>query len=279
MGVIAIVGGGRMGRGLAAALAEAGERVALWSRREATGAVEEAVSGAGTVILAVPDDAIPVVAERLAASGAIGRDQVVLHLSGLRGRPALVALERSGAALGSLHPLQTISDPATAAVRWRGAFAAVEGDDRAIAEAERVAGLLGLQPFRIGAAGKAAYHAGAVMVGNYVVALAGAAARLGVAAGIPEELAGRLYLPLLLGAVENLQRQSPAEALTGPVRRGDLATVRAHLAALSGDDRALYARLGLEALRLGRAAGMDARAADAVESELRRGLPDQGPRR
>jgi predicted short-subunit dehydrogenase-like oxidoreductase (DUF2520 family) len=267
--MIAIVGGGRMGRGLARALAEAGERVTLWSRREAAGAVDDAVAGADTVLLAVPDDAIGPVAEQLAAGGRISREQVVLHLSGRHGRPALAALERSGAALGSLHPLQTISDPSTAAERWRGAYAAVEGDDRAVAEAERLARALGLVPFRLAAASKPAYHAGAVLVGNYVVALVGAASRIARAAGVPADLAGRLYLPLLEGALENLRRQSPAEALTGPVRRGDLATVEAHLAVLQPADRALYARLGLEALSLARAAGMEPARAAELEGLLR----------
>ncbi len=267
--VIAIVGGGRMGRGLAGALSGAVERVTLWSRREAGGAVEEAVSGAATIILAVPDDAIVVVAAALARGRAVGGDQVVLHLSGLHGREALAALSASGAALGSLHPLQTVSDPETAPARWRGAYAAVEGDARAVLEGERLARLLGLTSFRLEAGQKAAYHAGAVMVGNYAVALAGAAARLARGAGVPEPLASRMYLPLLAGALENLGRQPIALALTGPVRRGDLNTIHEHLAALEGDDRLLYAVLGLEAVRLAREAGLAGSQAEDVERVLR----------
>ena len=267
--MIAIVGGGRMGRGLAGALAEAGEQVVLWSRREAAGGVDEAVSGAGSVILAVPDDVISALAGELARAGVVGAEQVVLHLSGLHGWRSLAPLEPTGAALGSLHPLQTVSDPGTAAERWRGAYAAVEGDDRAVAEAERLARLLGLHPFRLEAGQKPAYHAGAVMIGNYVVALAGAAARLGASAGVPADLSAKLYLPLMVGALENLERQTPAAALTGPVRRGDLSTIRAHLAALGADDRVLYAVLGLEALRLAREAGLDPVRADEVGQVLR----------
>ncbi len=147
-----------------------------------------------------------------------------------------------------------MADPATAAKRWRGAVAAVEGDARAVLEGERLARLLGLEPVRIQPEAKAAYHAGAVIASNYVVALAAMASRLVESAGVPRSLAAKMYLPLLQGAAENLARQSPAEALTGPVRppRGDLATVRAHLEALGPDDRILYARLGLEALVLAR---------------------------
>jgi predicted short-subunit dehydrogenase-like oxidoreductase (DUF2520 family) len=267
--MIAIIGGGRMGRGLAAALSASGERVLLWSRREAAGAVEAAIDGAGTIILAVPDDAIGAVADELQQANAVGADQTVLHLSGLHGSYALVPLVPTGAALGSLHPLQTVSDPETAAERWRGAYAAVEGDERAMQEGERLARLLGMKPFRLTSAQKATYHAGAVLVGNYSVALAGAAARLAKLAGVPAELAEKMYLPLLQGALENLGRQPVATALTGPVRRGDFNTIRAHLAALSPEDRMLYAVLGLEAVRLAREAGLDREKADRVEEVLR----------
>ncbi len=258
-----------MGRGLARALSIAGEQIVLWSRREAAGAVEGAVAGAATIVLAVPDDAIADVARQLSAASAVESSQVVLHLSGLHDRRALRALEATGAALGSMHPLQTISDPDTAAERWRGCYAALEGDARAVAEGRRLAGLLDLIPLEIPSAAKAAYHAGAVVASNYVVALVGMAARLAIEAGVPSEVAGRLYLPMLTGVANNLQHQSPAAALTGPVRRGDVATLRAHLEAIPLGDRPLYARLGLEALRLAREAGLEEVKAAEVERVLR----------
>lgn len=267
--MIAIVGGGRMGRGLAGALSEAGESVSLWSRREALGAVEGAVVGAATVLLAVPDDAIAEIARQLNAASAIDASQTVLHLSGLHDRRALRALDGSGAALGSFHPLQAISDPATAASSWRGAYAALEGDARAVAEGRRLAGLLGLTAVEIPGAAKAAYHAGAVVASNYLVVLASIATRFAAGAGVPPELAARIYLPMLRGAADNLQRQSPAEALTGPVRRGDVATLQAHLEAIPLEDRRLYARLGLEALKLAREAGLEEGKASEVERVLR----------
>jgi predicted short-subunit dehydrogenase-like oxidoreductase (DUF2520 family) len=268
--MLAIIGGGRMGRGLALALADAGEQCHLWSRREAGGAVSDAVSGAATVILAVPDDAIAPVAGELALARAISADQVVLHLSGVHGRSALAALDAVGAALGSLHPLQTVSDPATAARRWRGAYAAVEGDERAANAASRIAELLGMFPFPIASASKIKYHAGAAMAGNYSVVLAGMAARLAREAGVPEGLANRIYLPLLAGAVENLGTSGAVSALTGPIKRGDAATVQLHLSTLADDERRLYVALGLEALQLARAAGLDPQLAMNVEAILRR---------
>jgi predicted short-subunit dehydrogenase-like oxidoreductase (DUF2520 family) len=138
-----------------------------------------------------------------------------------------------------------------------------------VEEARRLSRLLGLEPVAVSAGAKATYHVGAVIASNYVVALAGMASRLAESAGIPHDLATRMYVPLLMGAAENLGRQAPSEALTGPVRRGDVATVRAHLEALGPDDRMLYARLGLEALTLARHAGLEPVRAEAVERVLR----------
>ncbi len=255
--MIAIIGGGRMGRGLAGALADAGERVDLWSRREVSAGREgpaDVVASARTILLAVPDAVIASIAGAIAQQ--VGGEQVVLHLSGVHDRHVLRPLAERGAACGSLHPLQTVPDPTTAAERWRGAYAAVEGDDRAVEEADRITRLLGMTPVRLPSGAKVLYHAGAVVASNYVVALAAIATRLAEAAGLPPEIASRIYRPLLAGAVANLAGASPTEALTGPIRRGDLDTVATHLAALEPEDRRLYAVLGLEALRLARESGL-----------------------
>lgn len=267
--MIGIIGGGRMGRGLARALADAGERVELWSSREASGAgagPAGLVSAAATILLAVPDGVIATVAAAIAPQ--VSADQVVLHLSGVHDRTVLSPLAARGAACGSLHPLQTVPDPATAAARWRGAYAAVEGDDRAVTEAERLARCLALTPVRLPAGAKVLYHAGAVAASNYVVTLAGLAARWAAAAGLSAELAAQIYRPLLAGAAANLAGTSAAAALTGPIRRGDIDTVRAHLAALGGEDRRLYAVLGLETVRLAEEGGLEPATAAALRQLL-----------
>lgn len=267
--MIAIVGGGRMGRGLALALVEAGERVELAPGREpGAGEAASVVGAADTIILAVPDDAITSVAARLAAASAISSSQVVLHLSGLHDRGALAPLERTGAALGSLHPLQTVPSAAAAVERWRGAFAALEGDERALVEGERLCRLLGLTAFRLPVGAKPAYHAGAVIASNYAVTLSALASRVAAAAGVEPAVAARIYLPLLRGVLENLERLPPGEALTGPIVRGDVATVRAHLGALSGEARRLYAVLGVATLALALEAGLDRDRAGELQALL-----------
>ncbi|TFG49561.1 MAG: DUF2520 domain-containing protein, partial [Gemmatimonadales bacterium] len=250
----------------------------LWSRREAAGSVADAVSGSHTVLLAVPDDVLNPLAHELASRGAVGPDQVVLHLSGVHARAIIAPLDSTGAALGSLHPLQTISEPSQAKSRWSGSYAAIEGDARALTEAERLCSILGLTPVHVPGEAKMAYHAAAVVASNYVVVLADLATRIAAAGGVPPEAAERMSLPLLRGAAENLQRQSPVEALTGPIRRGDLATVRRHLAALVGPERRLYAGLGLHALMLARAGGLPAATANDIERVLRGGEEPTDPR-
>lgn len=275
---VAILGAGRMGQGLGLALHRASWRVRLLARTRHeviaplilhSGQRSEATLSSSVVLLAIPDDAIAGLASELASERAIGPKQVVLHLSGLLDRRALHALAGTGAGLGSFHPLQTVADPGAAPERLAGAYAGIEGDERALQAGEGLAGAMGMTAIRLSSAAKAVYHAGAVMAANYTVALAGVAERLAIEGGVPRDIAEQLYLPLIRGAVTNLEA-GPVAALTGPVRRGDVRTVEAHLSALTSNDRELYRLLGLAALRLARDGGLDPATADRVEAALTR---------
>jgi predicted short-subunit dehydrogenase-like oxidoreductase (DUF2520 family) len=266
-----------MGQGIAIALGGIAGRVSLLGRSPrplaapltlSTPPWTAVIRDADLLLIATPDDAVPAAASQVAELDAIRPHQVVLHLSGLLDRTALAVLESSGAGLGSFHPLQTIADPRSAAQRLNGACAGVEGDARAIETGQNLARLLGMHPVRIAAAAKPLYHAAAVIAGNYPAVLAALAERLARAAGIPPDTAGRMYLPLLAGAAENLLTVGPGKALTGPVRRGDLETLRRHLAALPPDVQPLYRGLGLEAVQLAAAAGLDAASVTAVRRLL-----------
>ncbi len=274
---VTIIGAGRMGQGLGLALKRRGYKIALVARtpRDVTpplmlhqGSRAEATAEAELVLIATPDDAIGSVAAELAREGAITRDQVVLHLSGLLDRNALLPLEETGAGCGSFHPLQSVAEAATAAERLKGAYVGIEGDDRALVAAERLANTLRMIPVRIPASAKPAYHAGAAFVANYTVALVGVAERLARAAGVSPEIAARIYLPLLGGAVANLNALGPAASLTGAVRRGDEQTIKAHLKALSPEDRTLYRTVSRAAITLAKEAGLPDGAAQRVEEAL-----------
>ena len=270
---VTIIGAGRMGQGLGLALKRRGYKIVLVARAPRdvipplalhSGSRSEATTGAELVLIATPDDAVASVAAELAREGAIARDQVVLHLSGLLDRRALLPLEETGAGLGSFHPLQSVAEPGTAAERLKGAYVGIEGDDRALTAAERLANTLRMIPVRIPAAAKPAYHAGAAFVANYTVALVGVAERLARGAGVPADIAARIYLPLLGGAVANLNALGPAASLTGAVRRGDEETVKAHLEALGPEDQNLYRTVGRAAVMLAREAGLGESAVQRV---------------
>jgi len=283
--VVGIIGPGRAGVGLALALVQAGYTVRLHGRRKkavpkplelTVGAADEPpvwVAQAGVLILAVRDDAIFPLAEALARAEAVRADQVVLHLSGVLGQEALAPLVRSRAALGSLHPLQTISDPATAPARLEGTWAAVEGMPRAVQAAEGIAQELGMRPFRLSGKQKAIYHAGAVFASNYFVVVEAIAQRLLRHAGLSDTEAWQALRPLVEGTFENLTRQEPKDALTGPVARGDEATIRRHLESLTRDDALLYRALGRAALELAEKGGMDEATAARVAQALATDLP------
>ncbi len=283
--VVGIIGPGRAGVGLALALVQAGYTVRLHGRRKKTvpkpleltvGAADEPpawVAQAGVLILAVRDDAIFPLAEALARAEAVRADQVVLHLSGVLGQEALAPLVPSRAALGSLHPLQTISDPATAPARLEGTWAAVEGMPRAVQAAEGIAQELGMRPFRLSGKQKAIYHAGAVFASNYFVVVEAIAQRLLRHAGLSDAEAWQALRPLVEGTFENLTRQEPKDALTGPVARGDEATIRRHLESLTRDDALLYRALGRAALELAEKGGMDEATAARVAQALSTDLP------
>ena len=283
--VVGVIGPGRAGVGLALALVQAGYTVRLHGRRKkavpkplelTVGAADEPpawVAQAGVLILAVRDDAISPLAEVLARAEAVRADQVVLHLSGVLGQEALAPLVPSRAALGSLHPLQTISDPATAPARLEGTWAAVEGMPRAVQAAEGIAQELGMRPFRLSGKQKAIYHAGAVFASNYFVVVEAIAQRLLRHAGLSDTEAWQALRPLVEGTFENLTRQQPKDALTGPVARGDEATIRRHLESLTRDDALLYRALGRAALELAEKGGMDEATAARVAQALATDLP------
>lgn len=287
--VVGVVGPGRAGTGLALAWARAGHAVRLHGRREkpVPAPLTLTVGGpdvpppwigtAAVVVLAVPDDAVAPLARALSRAAAIGPHHVVLHLSGLLDHTALDPLSESGAALGSLHPLQTLTEPERVPEHLRGAWAAVEGLPRAVTVAERLARDIGLRPFRLRPEDKARYHAGAVFASNYFVVVEAIAQDLLRSAGLSESDAWTALAPLVRGTWDNLERQGPLDALTGPVARGDAETVTRHLTGLAGAQRDLYRELGRVALDLARRRGLDAAAAARVSRALTTDPPPAPP--
>jgi len=214
--VLAIVGTGRAGGSLARAARAAGVEVRVGGRDAAPGTFE----GAGAALLCVPDEEIAAACEVVGVSP----PPYVGHVSGATGLDALETAAERGAEAFSLHPLQTIPHPET---DLAGAPCAVSGSSAAGLEfAETLATTLGLRPFVLDDDARTAYHAAACIASNFLVALEESAA--GLLEGTGVEDARELLAPLVLRTAANWSDRGP-EALTGPIARGDEATVTRHL--------------------------------------------------
>jgi predicted short-subunit dehydrogenase-like oxidoreductase (DUF2520 family) len=199
---LAIVGRGRLGTALAAALARTGYDIAGPLGREAD------ARGADAVLLCVPD------AEIVHAAGHIRPGPLVGHCSGATGLGALAPHEAF-----SMHPLMTVT---AEGAEFGGAGAAIAGSSpRALGLAGELAGALGMHAVEVAELHRPAYHAAASIASNFLVTLEAAAERIGAGAGVGREQ----LVPLVRATVENWARFGPERALTGPVARGDEATV------------------------------------------------------
>lgn len=255
---------GRLGTALGSALEAAGYAPLLLHARDATsgrqarGELPGSLTDADTLIarcalvfLTVPD---AVLAE-VAAAYPWRAGQRVVHCSGALGLDVLSAAKQRGAAVGCFHPLQTFPaglPAADAPARFQGIVCGIEGDEAVRHWLEALASDLGARGVSLHGVDRATYHAAAVLAGNDVVALASAAARAWTLAGLPPEQAREALAPLIRASAEGIGAHPLADALTGPVARGDVATVERHLQALKRDPALLelYRQLAQELLRL-----------------------------
>ena len=209
---VAVLGAGRLGTALISSLRDAG-----WDVEGPLGRGADPRT-AGIVLLCVPDGQIAD-----AAAGLTPRaDLLVGHCSGATSLDVLGPHEALG-----LHPLMTV--PASGATVFAGATAAVAGTTtRALEAATALASSLGMTPVEIADDARPAYHAAASVASNFLLTLEDLAERLAASAGVPRE---RL-VPMVRATVENWAREGAAPVLTGPVARGDHATVARQRAAV-----------------------------------------------
>jgi predicted short-subunit dehydrogenase-like oxidoreductase (DUF2520 family) len=280
IGTIALVGPGRAGTTIALALLEVGWNVTSVAGRapDAPSTVSAAAClgasqalltdvarGAAVVVIATPDRAIEGAARAIAPS--IEPDALVFHLAGSMGVGVFAPLveARPDVRVGALHPLQLFPSASMGIERLRGSWAAVAGDPQVI----ELARALGMHPFELAEADRAQYHAAAVVASNHLVALLGQVERLTAACGVPFDA----FAPLVRSSVADAFALGPALALTGPVSRGDLATVEKHLATLDPGERDAYRTLAREVARL---TGRRDHAIDRLLDDMRN-VPDDLP--
>ncbi len=261
---IAVVGAGRAAEALAAELVHAGARVRLWARRPAAGkraaaaaratAVSEldiALAGAELLLIAVSDDALEELAGQLAARWPAEAPKVVLHAAGARSSAALAPLTELGCSCGVFHPVIALQG-ADSLGAFTGAFVTLSGAPAAVEAGDRLARALWLEPLVVDDAKRPLVHLAAVMAAGDVCTWLGEAAHLLEDAGVESAAARVLLGRLAESAARAFGDRGPA-ALTGPVPRADLGTIRAHLGALGGRPEAgeRVSQAHRELLRLG----------------------------
>ncbi len=302
---VGIVGAGRVGSAVGRALAAAGVRVvAVASRRRSAArdlavdvgadvtAADEVFHRADLTLLTVSDGAIAGLAADLAAAwpargaeparsgtptspksrGVTGWHtagwRAVVHCSGALDDTPLRPLAEAGLLTGSWHPLQafaTADTPLAAGITW-----AVTAPPDLAAVLTALSRQVGGRPVPLAAADTVRYHAAAALASNYTVTLAADASRLLEGCGFSHDEAQMALLPLLRTTLEGVARHGLPGGLTGPLVRGDVETVRAHLAALTPypDIAALYRALGRATVPLLVARGTDPAAVAAARAIL-----------
>jgi len=228
---IAIVGSGRAGGALAIAASRRGHSITSIEGRNAesvtrlTALVEVRAGTPDLRIIAVSDDAIPEIAAVVAD---LADPAPTVHVSGAVAVDALAPIAATGVQTGSMHPLQTLPDAERGAARLDGAWMAITAEDPLRSRLHDFAASIGCRPFDLGDDVKALYHAGAAAAANYTLTTLDLALALFEAAGVPFEAAH----PLIEAIIANAFDIGPAGALTGPVARGDAATVASQVAAI-----------------------------------------------
>lgn len=275
---VAIIGAGRVGtsvgfllnrsgysiRGIAARTRGSAEQAALLiGEGQPTTDILQAASTAGIVFITTPDRVIGQVCQEIAAAGMFRQASVVVHMSGAHSLGLLDAAGKAGAGRAVLHPLQSLASREQGIKTLPGSYFRVEADPEAAQIARSLVAALGgtelLMPKWSSDEDSAAlYHAGAVVVSNYFVALVHYGLKFYRELGADGREALKAVLPLIKGTLHNIEALGVPDALTGPIMRGDAETVRDHLAAMqkrSPGLAGLYRELARETVEVAREKG------------------------
>lgn len=240
---VGVVGAGKVGAVLGAALARAGHQVVAvsavsqQSRDRAEDllpgvpvrTVPEVVEAAELVLLAVPDDALADLARGLSTTGVWQAGQIVAHTSGRHGANVLDPVRTHHAFPIALHPAMTFTGTALDLERLPDCCFGVTADERVLPIAAALVLDMGAEPVTIAEEDRIAYHCALAHGSNHLVTLTSQAMQILDSAGVDQP--AHVLRPLLAAALDNALRLRDA-ALTGPVARGDVGTVRTHLQVL-----------------------------------------------
>ena len=286
---VGVVSAGRVGSVVGAAWAAAGHHVVAASgvsrasvrRAEALLpgvpllAPDEVVREVDLALLAVPDDVLPGLIRGLAAAGCFRTGQIVVHTSGARGVSVLAPAAEVGVLPLALHPVMTFTGRVEDVARLAGCSVGVTatvGDEAGWSVGEALVVEMGAEPVRIDESVRPLYHAALAHGANHLITLVRDCIDTLERAGVHP--ADRLVAPLLSAALDNALRHGD-RALTGPVARGDIETVRTHLRVLAEDDPDLAATYRVLADRTARRAAAAGLLPEAVAGEIQALLADR----
>ena len=275
---VAIIGAGRVGSSLGYLLHRGGYRVIAVAARSLDSARKSAVfigagapttdvvaaaSGADIVFITTPDGAIGTTCATIASGGGFRQGALAVHACGAKTLALLDSAKKAGAYRAVIHPLQSLATREQGINNLAGSYFRIEADPEALASARNIVKTLGgielAMPKWISDNDSVAlYHAGAVAASNYFVALVDYALQFYVSLGADKHEALQALLPLLKGTLHNIEALGTAEALTGPIARGDVETIRGHLEAMqrkTPELLGLYEELARHTVAVARAKG------------------------
>lgn len=249
---VAIIGAGRVGSTVGYLLARAGYVVtAVVARSQVSAEKAAAFIGSGVpttdavtaasqatiVFITTPDGAIRSVCSQVASPGGLKAGSIVVHMFGAASLELLDAAQSAGSYRAVIHPLQSVPSPAQGIRNLPGSYFRLEADSEARETAQQLVSALGgvelvMEKWSSDKDSAALYHAGAVAVSNYFVALIDYGLKFYQALGADNQEALKALLPLIKGTLRNIETLGTADALTGPIARGDVETIRGHVEAM-----------------------------------------------
>lgn len=270
---VSIIGAGTVGTAVGYLLKEKGgyeisaiaarhmetlEAARLYTGGFITTDVVEAASMGNLIFITTSDDQIEKVCEAIAVGGGFKPGDAVFHMSGALSNNVLNSSKGAGARIGSIHPMQSFASVDTAIEHLPGSVFGITVDDKGLPLARQIVETLGGEGVLVRDEDKPLYHAAASAVCNYFVTLVRYGEAIYESIGIPPKTAIKAFLPLLKGTLDNMENYGTAKALTGPIARGDVGTVRKHLEALekrAPESTDLYKLFGRYTVKLAREKG------------------------
>ncbi len=283
---ISLIGVGRLGGALAIALSKAGWKIENLISRKRENAqriitlieqkpkilTENDLSKISSEIIFITTQDFEIEGAAKNLAGGLQNKPFVFHTSGSLSSDILNDLRKTGCRVGSIHPLVSISDSVLGAKRFRDVYFCVEGDAEAVQIAKKIVKDLGGKSFSIKTEYKALYHASAVTACGHLVALIDAAIEMLMKCGLEEKQARKTLLPLVKSTIENLDKQTTAEALTGTFARADVKTFEKHFQILrenvSDEATEVYLQLGTRSAHLAEEQGADRKKLDELRNKI-----------